>query len=147
MVKLKFNNPMNIKIAQIALLFLFLGGCDGQSSYSLNHFEIIADPTNHTIIKLDKRNGSTWRLDEYDHWKPLVHRSDSDLAARIRLEKERRSKIYKALSQAPKAKVAIDDYKKGLVDQSATRNILQNLIPDGLGTLPLDAENGAWLDI
>ena len=46
----------------------------------------------------------------------------------------------------PKARKAIDDYKKGLVDKVATRNILQNLIPDGLGTLPPGSETGAWLD-
>ena len=137
---------MNIRIIQIALLCLFVSGCDGQSSYPFNHYEIIVDPTSHTIIKLDERDGRTWRLDEYGYWKPLQHRVDSNLVSRIRLEKEKRSKIYKALSQKPKAKVAIDDYKKGLVDQAATRNILQNLIPDGLGTLPPDAENGAWLD-
>jgi len=134
---------MNIRITQIALLCLFVSGCDGQISYPFNHYEIIVDPTSHTIIKLDERDGRTWRLDDYG-WKPLWHQRD--LVAELHLEGNRRSEIYRALSQMPKAKKAIDDYKKGLVDQVATRNILQNLIPDGLGALPLGSETGAWLE-
>lgn len=134
---------MNIRIAQIALLSLFVSGCDGQSSYLFNHYEIIVDPTSHTIIKLDERDGRTWRLDDYG-WKPLRHHRD--LVAELHLEGIRRSKIYRELGQMPKARKAIDDYKKGLVDKVATRNILQNLIPDGLGTLPPGSETGAWLD-
>jgi hypothetical protein len=134
---------MNIRITQIALLCLFVSGCDGQISYPFNHYEIIVDPTSHTIIKLDERDGRTWRLDDYG-WKPLRHQRD--LVAELHLEGNRRSEIYRALSQMPKAKKAIDDYKKGLVDQVATRNILQNLIPDGLGALPLGSETGAWLE-